>query len=58
VTAVTGVSKPLDRDDAVHVQQEDGEGGALLRPAEPNGPVVDDDLEGSEDPEFAHRPGR
>ena len=52
---VERVGKPLDRYDAVRVQEEDRQGRALFRPAEPQGLFVDCDLERSEDPEITHR---
>jgi hypothetical protein len=52
------VHEAVDRDDLVRVDQEEGEEGALLLPAERDRPAVADDLERTEDPEIEHGGGR
>ena len=52
------VGEPLDRHDAVRVQQQDRERRALPRPAEPDRAVVADHLERSQHAELEHARGR
>ena len=52
------VGEPLDRHDAVRVQQQDRERRALPRPAEPDRAVLADDLERPQDAELEHPRGR
>ena len=49
------VGEPLDRHDAVRVQQQDRERRALPRAAEPDRAVVADDLERAKEAELEHR---
>ena len=49
------VGEPLDRHDAVCVQQQDRERRALPRAAEPDRAVVADDLERAQEAELEHR---
>ena len=49
------VGEPVDRDDPVRVQEEDGERRPLLRPAEPDLAALVGDLERSQDPELEQR---
>ncbi len=49
------VGEPVDRDDAICVEQQDRERRALLRPTESDGAVVADHLERAQDAEIEHR---
>jgi hypothetical protein len=51
------VDEAVERDHAVGGQEQDGEDGALLEPAELQHPVTIGDLEGPENPEL-HVKGR
>src|SRR5206468_555121 len=51
------VGEPVDRDDAVRVQEQDRESRALLWPAQTEWAVFPDDLERAEDAELEHAAG-
>jgi len=57
-TLIEVVREPLDRDDAVGPEQEDGEGAALLRPAERDRAVAAHDLERPQEAELEHAADR
>ena len=50
--AVEVIGKPVDRDDAIRVQQQDRERRPLFRSTEPKQARLVDDLEWAEDPEL------
>ena len=52
------VGEALHRHHTVRTQQQDRERSTLFRSAEPDRPVVGEDLERSEDPELEHSCGR
>ena len=49
------IGEPVDRDDAVCVEQQDRERRTLLRPAERDRPAAPGDLQRAKDPELEHR---
>jgi len=53
-----GAAEPVDRDDAVRVQEQDRERRALPRPAQPDRTVIADHFQRSEDAELEHASGR
>ena len=50
--AVEVIGEPVDRDDAIHVQQQDREHGPLFRSTEQKRACRVDDLEWAQDPEL------